>query len=214
VAADAAPRAREVEVDVARRRRRRARLEAAEVLDEPGGGAVGGHARPDAELREHDRRRRARPLGHRPRQRELALGPPRDPALERLLAPREPLLAVGDRGQPLVGHVLDVRAARAQRGDQAGVDVDTDQLAARLGERHGQREADITQPHDPDLHLLCSSKRAICSSVTARGSRPARTAACHSRVAASPVSRFHTGRQDSLLRAFDESTRRAATSRA
>ena len=47
--------------------------------------------------------------------------------------------ALRDRRDPRVGDVLDMRVARAQRGDLAGVDVDPDDLMTRVGELHRQR---------------------------------------------------------------------------
>ena len=52
--------------------------------------------------------------------------------------------------QPLVGDVLDRRAAGRELGDAPVVDVDADHLLARLGERDGQRQADISQSDDAD----------------------------------------------------------------
>ena len=37
-----------------------------------------------------------------------------------------------------------------------GVDVDPDDVDARLGERDGQRQPDVAEPDDPDAHARAS----------------------------------------------------------
>ena len=56
----------------------------------------------------------------------------------------------GDGGQRLVGDVLDVRAAVAQRSQDHRSDVVRDDLGARLGEGDRQRKPDVPEADDPD----------------------------------------------------------------
>jgi hypothetical protein len=60
--------------------------------------------------------------------------------------------ALAYSGEHPVGHVLDVRAARAERLDDAPVRVYADNLVADLGERGGQRQPDVPEPDDADSH--------------------------------------------------------------
>ena len=65
-----------------------------------------------------------------------------------------------------VGDVLDVAAALVQRLDLALVGVEADHLVARLGEGDGERQPDVAEPDDPDLHRQQSRSaggRASCS---------------------------------------------------
>ena len=60
--------------------------------------------------------------------------------------------AVAKRRQGGVGDVLDVAAALAEGLDLARVDVEADDLVAGLGEGYGERQPDVAEPDDPDLH--------------------------------------------------------------
>ena len=60
------------------------------------------------------------------------------------------------RGQALRRDVLDVGLAPAQRVDDAGVDVDPDDLDALLGEGDGERQPDVAEADDPDPHARAS----------------------------------------------------------
>jgi len=68
------------------------------------------------------------------------------------------------RGQPLVSHVLDSRPALGDGRELARVDVHAHDRATRLGKSHGERQADIAQPHDPDGHADLSVRAAATRS--------------------------------------------------
>ena len=52
----------------------------------------------------------------------------------------------------LGGNVLDVALAALSRSTRLGVDVEADDLVARLPEGDGQRQPDVSEPDDSDLH--------------------------------------------------------------
>ena len=92
--------------------------------------------------------------------------------------------------QPRVGDVLDVRAALAQGRDLARVDVEPDHVAVGLREGDREREADVAETDDPDLHRESSSRSErtimrISSSNVVLGSQPSTSLA----LVASPTSR-------------------------
>ena len=60
--------------------------------------------------------------------------------------------AIEHRRQRRVGDVLDVAPPRVQRHRLGRGGVDADHLLPRLGEGHGERQADIAEANDPDLH--------------------------------------------------------------
>ncbi|CUX33346.1 hypothetical protein AGR8A_Cc70567 [Agrobacterium fabrum str. J-07] len=51
--------------------------------------------------------------------------------------------------QHLIGNRLDIAAARFDRGNFTGVDVETDDLETGLSDRHGKRQADIAEADHP-----------------------------------------------------------------
>ena len=55
------------------------------------------------------------------------------------------------------GHVLDVAASLAEALDLARVDVEADDLVAGLGKSDRQRQPDIAEPDDSNLH--CGNSR-------------------------------------------------------
>ncbi len=55
-----------------------------------------------------------------------------------------------DRGQPFVGHVLDVGPAAPEELDLGGVQVDADHVVTDLGGPDRQGQADVTQTDDDD----------------------------------------------------------------
>jgi hypothetical protein len=55
-------------------------------------------------------------------------------------------------GEPLGGHVLDVATALGEGIHLARVRVESDYLVALLREGHGQRQADVPEPHDANIH--------------------------------------------------------------
>ena len=66
--------------------------------------------------------------------------------------PRRRLDPVQHRLQALVGDVLDVGLARADRLDLAAVDVHRHHPMALLGERHRKRQPDVSETDDADAH--------------------------------------------------------------
>ena len=61
--------------------------------------------------------------------------------------------ALVDHGlERLAGDVLDVAAAGVDLVAARGHGLDADDLDAGLGEHHGQRQADVAQADDCDLH--------------------------------------------------------------
>src|SRR6476659_1890811 len=60
--------------------------------------------------------------------------------------------AVDERREGVIADVLDVAAAFAQRLDLAWVGIEADHLVAGLGEGHGERQPDVAEPDDSDLH--------------------------------------------------------------
>ena len=59
---------------------------------------------------------------------------------------------VEDCLKPLGGDVLDVGLAGFDRGDLAGVNIDGDDVLARLGKRHDEREPHVSKPNYPNGH--------------------------------------------------------------
>jgi len=49
-------------------------------------------------------------------------------------------------------HVLDVRPPARQRLDHPGIAVHARDIMARLAKRDGERQADIAEAHNSDLH--------------------------------------------------------------
>ena len=60
--------------------------------------------------------------------------------------------AVADRGEAVVADILDAAVALREELDGPGVDVEADDVVARLGERDRERQADVPEPDDPDPH--------------------------------------------------------------
>jgi hypothetical protein len=60
--------------------------------------------------------------------------------------------ALPGRDQRLVRHVLDMRAPGGQRLDYARIGVHPDHVMSGLAERHSERQPDVAETHDPDLH--------------------------------------------------------------
>ena len=60
---------------------------------------------------------------------------------------------VDERSEPLGGDVLDVALAAVERVDHVRLDVDEEHSLARLGERRGERHADVAGPDHGDVVL-------------------------------------------------------------
>ena len=64
--------------------------------------------------------------------------------------------AIGDGGEPVGRDVLDVRLATADAVDLARVRVECGDVVAGLRERDGERQPDVAQAHDSDVHSVGS----------------------------------------------------------
>ena len=60
--------------------------------------------------------------------------------------------APGDVGQSRVRHVLDMRAPGLEALNDPCICVHTGDLVALLAEGDHERQADVPEPDDPDLH--------------------------------------------------------------
>ena len=98
------------------------------------------------------------------------------------------------RGEPRVGDVLDVRSTLAQAGDLALVGVQAHDVATRLSERDGERQADVPEADDADLHRAHTTSRAGRGrSAPSGGSAPRSSSWASSPARARPCSRRRRG---------------------
>ena len=70
---------------------------------------------------------------------------------------------VQHRRQPLGGDVLDVGLPGADGRDLGVVDVDGDDVLARLGEGHRQRQPHVAQSDDSDRHRALTIHRVLAA---------------------------------------------------
>ena len=124
-----------------------------------GGARIGGRLEHDQLALAQDARRAPRPaLGHVAEVGLALVGERRRNADQHRVALAERggvgrgLQAVADRGDALVGHVLDPAAAGGQALDRAAVDVEADDVVTRLRKRDRQRQADVAEADDPYFH--------------------------------------------------------------
>ena len=72
--------------------------------------------------------------------------------------------ALAERRQRGAGDVLDVALAALEALDLSRIGVEADDFVAGLGKRNGERQADVAESDDSDLH----SARSLFSAQTAR----------------------------------------------